>query len=308
MNKPLNGKAYGSIPHLPNSRLGPKDYSVTEGQAMICTKKARDGDRIIVQEKLDGSCCSVARINGSLVPLNRAGWPCISAPWLHHRMFHNWAMENCDRFDWLREGERVVGEWLALAHGTRYKLWHEPFVPFDIIRWRKKVDQRATFDEFRDRIIKTRLITPFIVSIGVPISTEFAVKSAQERNYHGAIDPVEGVVYRVERLGRVEFLAKFVIAGKIDGKYFAENYGEEVWNWTPDHKDSIMFQGTIAELLNRIGKTRNMSEGRRVIVQGAIKVDNKIVDDLTQTFDFKPSNQIQIGNQPPFFLRDLGDF
>jgi hypothetical protein len=223
-------------------------------------------------------------------------------------MFHNWAMENCDRFDWLREGERVVGEWLALAHGTRYKLWHEPFVPFDIIRWRKKVDQRATFDEFRDRIIKTRLITPFIVSIGVPISTEFAVKSAQERNYHGAIDPVEGVVYRVERLGRVEFLAKFVIAGKIDGKYFAENYGEEVWNWTPDHKDSIMFQGTIAELLNRIGKTRNMSEGRRVIVQGAIKVDNKIVDDLTQTFDFKPSNQIQIGNQPPFFLRDLGDF
>jgi hypothetical protein len=51
-----------------------------------------------------------------------------------------------------------------------------------------------------------------------------------------------------------------------------------------------------------------MSEGRRVVVQGAIKVDNKIVDDLTQTFDFKPSNQIQIGNQPPFFLRDLGDF
>jgi hypothetical protein len=33
--KPLNAKAYGSIGHLPMSRLGPGDWSVHEGQARI---------------------------------------------------------------------------------------------------------------------------------------------------------------------------------------------------------------------------------------------------------------------------------
>lgn len=52
--KPLNKKAYGSIPHLPQSRLGPKDIGISPGQAKICTIKARDrNDTIIVQEKLD---------------------------------------------------------------------------------------------------------------------------------------------------------------------------------------------------------------------------------------------------------------
>jgi len=41
-NKPLNQKAYGSIPHLPGSRLGPGDYSIGEGQARIATEKLRD--------------------------------------------------------------------------------------------------------------------------------------------------------------------------------------------------------------------------------------------------------------------------
>lgn len=47
-------KAYGSIPHLPGSRLGPGDHHVTEGQARICTERGRDRhDFITVTEKLD---------------------------------------------------------------------------------------------------------------------------------------------------------------------------------------------------------------------------------------------------------------
>ena len=234
MSKPLGRKAYGSIGHLPNSRLGPGDHSVSEGQALICTKKARDKhDLIIIQEKLDGSCCAVARIDNLLVPLGRAGWTAVSSPHFQHRLFDSWVMENSDRFSWLREGERVVGEWLALAHSTRYKLWHEPFVPFDIMRIDKPYDKRALFNEFSERIVATCLVTPFVVSVGGPMAAEFALKSAQERNYHGAIDPIEGVVYRVERQGRVDFLAKFVRADKVDGKYFAETYGKDVWNWQP---------------------------------------------------------------------------
>jgi len=98
---------------------------------------------------------------------------------------------------------------------------------------RKKLDRRAVFSEFCERIAATRLITPFVISMGPPMLPSVALKFAQERNHHGAIDPIEGVVYRVERLGRVDFLAKFVRGDKVDGKYFAETYGEDVWNWKP---------------------------------------------------------------------------
>ncbi len=48
--------------------------------------------------------------------------------------------------------------------------------------------------------------------------------------FHGAIDPVEGAVWRVEREGRVDFLAKYVRADKIDGKYLTQISGlPEQW-------------------------------------------------------------------------------
>jgi len=47
-------------------------------------------------------------------------------------------------------------------------------------------------------------------------------------------DQTEGVVYRVERKGKVDFLAKWVRHDKVDGKYVPENNGgETVWNWRP---------------------------------------------------------------------------
>ena len=54
--KPLGHKNYGHIPHLPGKRMGPGDHKCHEGQEKIALKKARDKyDRIIVQEKLDGT-------------------------------------------------------------------------------------------------------------------------------------------------------------------------------------------------------------------------------------------------------------
>jgi len=92
--KPLGIRAYGHIPHLPGSRLGPGDHKVHEGQARIATEKARDRhDRIIVQEKLDGSCVSVAKINGEIVPLGRAGYRAVSSPYEMHIRFATWVYE-----------------------------------------------------------------------------------------------------------------------------------------------------------------------------------------------------------------------
>lgn len=85
--KPLGRKSYGSIGHLPNSRLGPSDSCVTDGQAKICTSKARDKhDTIIVQEKLDGSNVGVVLLNGEIIPLSRAGYHARTSPFEQHHL------------------------------------------------------------------------------------------------------------------------------------------------------------------------------------------------------------------------------
>jgi hypothetical protein len=229
--KPLGHKAYGSIPHLPGSRLGPADHCCTVGQARIATEKTRDRhDIVICQEKLDGSNCSVAKLNGEILALGRAGYLAESSEYPVHHSFHKWVMENRSRFDrLLNEGERVCGEYLAQAVGTKYNLTHEPFVPFDIMAGQK----RQSYTEFAQRIIQHGFTLPQLLSYGPAYSIEAALK-AVERSGHGAIDPVEGAIWRVERKGAVDFLVKFVRHDKEDGKYFPEKTGgETIWNTTP---------------------------------------------------------------------------
>jgi hypothetical protein len=227
--KPLGRRAYGSIGHLPQSRMGPSDHHVHEGQAIICTTKTRDRhDRVIVQEKLDGSCVAVALLGGALHPIGRAGWPAISSKHEMHQLFAAWVWENEDRFrDVLREGERIVGEWLAQAHSTIYTLRHgEPFAAFDIMR----DDKRIPFDRFCQRA-SSRFYFPGLLHDGGPLSVADAMML---HGPHGSdlwpCDEPEGVVYRVERKGEVDFLAKYVRPDKIDGKYLD---GDPIWNWRP---------------------------------------------------------------------------
>jgi hypothetical protein len=160
--KPLNAKAYGHIPHLPGSRMGAGDHHCSPGQARICCEKARDRhDTIIVQEKLDGTCVAVARVGGALWPLIRAGYPAVSSRYEQHRLFAGWVFERLDRFEFLGEGERLCGEWLAQAHGTRYRLTHEPFVAFDIMRGQ----ERATHAEFCQRV-EPAFVVPTLIHAG----------------------------------------------------------------------------------------------------------------------------------------------
>lgn len=209
--------------------MGPGDHHVPPGQASICTKKARRGDCIIIQEKLDGSNCGVALLNGNIIPLSRAGYPAISSPYIHHRMFHEWAIMNSAIFrSILMDGEALVGEWLALAHGTRYELTHGPFVAFDIM----KDGVRLPFSRFVERV-GAFLPTPAVISVGGPMSVAEAMTRLGDRGYHGALDPPEGVVYRVEHDGEVDFLAKYVRPDKVDGIYLPEISGKAIWNWKP---------------------------------------------------------------------------
>jgi len=233
--KPTGGKNYGSIGHLPESRLGPADHSITEGQAAICCVKKRDKhDRIIVQEKLDGSNVGVAKLGGDLYPLTRAGYRADSSPYEQHHVFHKWAMQNAERFDrLLNEGERAVGEWLHQAHGTRYDLPHEPFVLFDIMTGK----QRHTYSTVKRRA--SDFIMPYTLDNGgESISVDDALTMLGTYGRHGAIDPIEGVMYRVERYNLldkkkggerewvVDYLAKFVKQDKEDGCYLESVTGK----------------------------------------------------------------------------------
>lgn len=220
--KPLKGKAYGSIPHIPGSRMGPSDHHCHGGQARIATETPRDcHDIVVVQEKLDGSCCAVAKIDGAIVALTRAGYVADTSQYSQHHKFKDWVDENKERFAFLEEGERCVGEWLIQAHGTLYKLPHEPFVIFDIMK--KKV--RVTYLELLHRVIRFQFVTPKLLSYGLPMSIKDAMKRIKQSG-HGALDPVEGVVWRVERRGVVDYLVKYVRPNKIDGLYLESLTGK----------------------------------------------------------------------------------
>lgn len=230
--KPLGRRAYGSIGHLPNSRIGPGDHAVHEGQAFICYGVKKDRRRrIVVQEKLDGSNVAVALVDGKLIALQRRGYPCRTSPHEMHHWFADWVDVNTERFRYvLREGERLCGEWLAMAHGTRY--WMptnaDPFVAFDIMTGK----ERLPFDAFNERVAGAFVI-PHVASDSA-IHPKILLESYPRLGMHGAIDPIEGFVYRVEMNDRVEFLAKYVRHDKVDGCYLPEVSGKEpIWNWRP---------------------------------------------------------------------------
>lgn len=226
--KPLGRKGYGSIGHLPNSRLRDgSDFHINEAQASLLTDKTRDRyDLIVVQEKLDGSNCAVGLLAGEIIPITRKGYHARTSPFKMHHIFADWVEENQDRFRLvLREGERLCGEWLAQAHGTIYDLsGREPYAVFDII----KETERLNFIDFTERV-GTTFFKPTLLHIGQPISVRKAMELHEINNY--GCDQTEGVVYRMERKGKVDFLGKFVRHDKVDGKYL----DKEIWNWvTPE--------------------------------------------------------------------------
>ena len=221
--KPLGGKSYGHIPHLPGSRRGPQDHGLSAQQASLLTVKVRDKhDLVTVQEKVDGSNVAAARIDGNILPITRSGYNAWTSNFQQHHEFAAWVKYNESRFlALLRDGERLCGEWLWQAHGTLYHLPHEPFVAFDIMRGKM---ERELAKIVCERCVPCGFTTPRVIHVGTAISIE-SILAKLEPSGHGAIDPVEGAVWRMERKGKVDFLGKYVRTDKVDGKYLPEQSG-----------------------------------------------------------------------------------
>lgn len=223
--KPLGYKSYGSIPHLIGSRMGPGDHHAESGQCRIATEKTRDKhDFVYTQEKLDGGNVGIAKHRGKIIALSRAGYYAESSPYKTHHAFAEFVRRNENRFDKvLNEGERICGEWLLTAVGTLYDLPHEPFVAFDLFNGKTRYNLKT----FYERLKPAGIIFPRILSTGQSFDIESTLECIKVSG-HGATEPVEGAVWKVERRGEFDFAVKFVKPEKVDGKYLQENIANKM--------------------------------------------------------------------------------
>lgn len=173
---------------------------------------------------------AAARIGDRVLALGRAGDLAERSRNPARRLWARFVAEQHHRFLLvLNDGERLAGEWLALAHGTRYALPHEPFVAFDLLRGHA----RAPHAVLRERAARGGFTTAAVVHQGGPLPITGALELLRESR-HGALDPIEGAVWRVERGERVDLVAKYVRWDKRDGCLLPEaTQGPPLWNWLP---------------------------------------------------------------------------
>lgn len=204
--KPLGCKNYGSIPHLSCSKLGEGDYHIDKNQEQILTTKTRDKhDTILAFEKYDGSNVGVAKKDGNIFALTRSGYEASTSPYQHHHEFAKWVGRNFEMFyDILEDRERVAGEWLLQPHGTLYDIRGEPIVFFDHFL---KNNTRSPFSKLE----QSGLPLPRLLHRGEAIAVEELIPTLNLKTPHICSQGLpEGMIYRVERNDKVDFLAKWV--------------------------------------------------------------------------------------------------
>jgi ATP-dependent RNA circularization protein (DNA/RNA ligase family) len=232
MNKPLGFKNYGSIPHLSNSKLGPGDHYINMGQESILTIKKRDKlDTILVFEKYDGSNVGITKINNQIIPLNRSGYKASSSPYKLHHIFNDWVYKNISIFmEMLDNGERIAGEWMAQAHGMKYDIQDIPIIFFDYFN---SQNQRLLYDNLNEKCNKFNLPIVRLLHKGDSIKTDNLLDKLNEKtSYMKSSENPEGMVYRVERKNKVDFLAKWVRYDYQPGKLIINKKDKDfIWNW-----------------------------------------------------------------------------
>jgi ATP-dependent RNA circularization protein (DNA/RNA ligase family) len=232
-DKKIIDKNYGSIPHLQTSKLNQQaDKKITIGQEEILTKKTRDWkDLIIVTEKLDGSNVGIIKKHNEIIALTRSGYSADTSKYNQHLYFKKYVEDNIiQKYAFLPEGFRICGEWMIQSHGTKYDISNEqPFVAFDIFN---DCNERILYINFIKFCSKYDIQTVPLIHIGQPISIDNSLKILGN-GFYGKSEKPEGIVYRCEREGKVDFLAKWVRSDKEDGKYLDSE------NWNKGYKHEI---------------------------------------------------------------------
>jgi len=200
-------KSFATVQHLLGSKMiDAEDKLLGSEQIKWLTQRRRvSADMVIVTEKVDGMNAAVLRRGNLLHPLIKKGYDCRANPLPWINAFANFVEENDARFlSVLEDGERICGEWMVKTHTLSYKLPHEPFIAFDII----KDSERMPYLSFRERVASGNFIVAGLVHMGEAIPPNMALQLLQD-GYHGVIGEPEGVVYRYEDSQR-----RYICSGK----------------------------------------------------------------------------------------------
>lgn len=253
--KVLPEKAYHRIGHLPGSQTGPADRHVQPRESERLTSSCNPGCEIIVQEKLDGSCVAIYRRGRDILALGREGDLALGSRNQSRRLWADWVQQNDDLFRGiLRDGERLCGEWLAMAHGTRYNDVHEPFYAFDLFN-SNNVPQ--AYDSLQERLLGTGIPSPALLHRGAPISVERALEQLRIKGMDTP-DLNEGIIWRLEQDDRRKQIAKYVRPGFQPGIYLQEvSQKSTIWNWHPASKtDRYKENLRLSRLIHKNGQVR----------------------------------------------------
>lgn len=229
--KPLDIKNYESIGHFPSSKLGNGDHYIGTGHVRLFTEKTKaPSDTIFVHEKYDGSNVGIIKWNQQILAITRSGRLAKNSKFKQHQLFALWVERRKSTFEtMLNEGERIVGEWLAQAHGIRYNIRTEPIVFFDYF---SPENIRFPQTELLEKINHYELNSPRLLHKGSAISIEKLIPILNQKTPEiESVELPEGMVYRMERQGKVSYLAKWVRPDFCNGQYNIHTENKQpVWN------------------------------------------------------------------------------
>lgn len=217
MKKKITNKGYGSIPHMSSSKKNQKaDKRISLQQEEILTsRKVKKDEEVIVLEKVDGTNVSIININNEIFGVTKSGYDVRNSPYEHIRKFQDFLEKNKKKYiEILKNGGKISGEWMIKTHSVFYDIKHEPFIAFDFQLMNK---ERYSYDDLKAICSKYEIVPIGMVHRGDSIDVNSAIHKLGH-GFHGAVDKPEGIVYRLERNGKVIFMAKHVREG-INSKY-----------------------------------------------------------------------------------------
>lgn len=225
-NRPLGKDAYGSIPYMLDCWEDQRAKYIDKGQDNILTVNKRNNhDTIWVTEKYDGSNVSIANVEGKIYPLTKTGYLARTSKYKHHLAFARWVELNQHYLKlFIPDGFRLCCEWLLKRHTLEYEFLINTqecsIVAFDLIE--NESNDRLSYLDFYSLdtwlIPKARLlhcgnsIKPKDLILKLNGDHDHKIQSAPDNK-------PEGLIYRLERHGKVDFLAKWVRSDFVAGKF-----------------------------------------------------------------------------------------
>lgn len=206
-HKPFAKQIYGSIPYIPSSPTINSRKVIPLGQEYILTNKTQKYN-VYMQEKMDGSCVGVTKLNGEILALTRNGYLAKNSIYKQHNAFDLYVQNNMNTFkDLVNEGDFAIFEYIGVNHGTLYKYMKDPLYLIDYFIDKKRQSVLVTSKIAR----KYGFNTPITWYMAESIKAKEVYNALREELESKGLDYLpEGLIYRCEKEESFSFIAKWV--------------------------------------------------------------------------------------------------